>query len=552
MTGPPADSGPPPAEAGSSSGGSLLALGLLVVVGLGIGFQQGGRKGTADRVLPSLPATPPQVAVDPTPELPSGPPSTSPSVAPSPSAPAPLADARVASRQLLPPTTAPSPEPEEPPPPPPPIPEGPPNPPLPEGPLSRLERVLRAPQGLAVNDAGKLVSAKKAPPEALRLASTDPRGYSRRMRALPGIADFHEWLAAGGRPEALGTSDRERLEGLDQAMAKVGLMPYFAPFLAARPAAVLDQPAGAWGALPIPARRFDGWAAAAARDFRALLRAVPARVAAVAKDPEGILGPPPPREKSAPPSELATGLAALTARLGEPEARRRAAAWMRPAVQRLRRAVYAAGRAMAEDRANREELALLFGAALVKARLLFHSEAAGLSPVEWLGTEPASPAAWCLGAEAALEGIVAQQAMDGDDPARWKAQPELWSKAQGSDPETKGTPAAAQRFRRALWRLVRFYVLTNASGAIKKLIFHYRQPLRDDPGQLGEAALLELGSYLAERPAFPRVLGPAEEGFTAMAMRRLLASDAKLARRAELRTTQEKLASLVRRPKRER
>jgi hypothetical protein len=204
---------------------------------------------------------------------------------------------------------------------------------------------------------------------------------------------------------------------------------------------------------------------------------------------------------------------------------------------------------MAEDAGDREQLALIFGPALEGARALFHTEAAGLSPTAWLGNEPASPAAWCLAGEAVLEGIVAQQAMSSDDPARWKAQPDLWAKAQATDPKTEDTPPAAQRFRRALWRLVRFYVLTNASGAVKKMIFHYRQPLRDAPGQLGEAALLELGTYLASRPAFPRVLGPAEEGFTAMAIRRLLATDAPLQRRAELRAVHAKLKDLIRRPK---
>lgn len=403
-------------------------------------------------------------------------------------------------------------------------------------------RLVEDPTRWALTRDGKLVEREGAADEDLPALDPDPRWFGLRLRSLPGLHEVFAWMEDGGRIDQLDPAQRARLADLDGLLVADGGLGPFRPFLEAAPSDEWVVEDARWGKMKVGGRRFRGWAATAARAYAEALALAEELQEQLGEDPGGVLGVELPEEAGL--MAFLDPLAVLIPLLGDPALRTRVAQWLRPGVVPLRRAIYAAGRALEEDPDQREDLAVFFARASTYANLLFVSELVDLDPAQLLGRAPERPADWAFAGDNVRKGLIFQDSMGGVPAARRASIPALWGQAMAVDPETQGTAEADKRFRRALGRLARFYTRYKDHTGLRELIDHFRPAMVEDPGQVGREGLVELASYMGENPD-PEMLVPEYAGSVLVAARAYLAAhpgddgDGKLERAAG------KLADLI-------
>lgn len=237
---------------------------------------------------------------------------------------------------------------------------------------------------------------------------TDPLEWGEAVGELRSVRQFRDWLLAGGRPEELAPELRTGLVDLDPDFEAAGLVSPLTPFLELTPAPEdgLVPAAAARLALDVEVAvrfppRVGPWLRRALEEFVGLEELV-AQLEAELQENAG--GPYP--------GDVSLGVARafyafdrvtletfLQVASHNPENRRRLQPWLFEPTRRLRLALAATARSLAEEPETRE-LAALVAVARVRARRALLAGALTRAPLALLlGRAPESPPARWLAAE---------------------------------------------------------------------------------------------------------------------------------------------------------
>lgn len=330
---------------------------------------------------------------------------------------------------------------------------------------------------LAAQAALELESGFEDRSPGTRVLRSDPALWGEAFERMPSLARFHAWLAANGRPEALGAADLEALARADGSFRDLGFAPPFAPYRGLRPASEVVvpspedwrtpnlPPAGAWSSGSPPAWLRIPWTGWGARAYRLALEAEGRRAALELRLEQGLRTP----------SAAVTGdealpdgflehyrLRSLMGRKQVPtrplallfgyyliseSGREAVMRWVDPDHTTLRRIAYCVARAVREEPHQADRVAYLFAWWADRLRIFVRGPLAHAPAAYALGFVPEGP----VGAH--LVGAVGQEAAQTSStlPGAWHL-PDVavaWRRALVSSGETPGARArlgqAAQR-----------------------------------------------------------------------------------------------------------
>lgn len=239
----------------------------------------------------------------------------------------------------------------------------------------------------------------------------DPARWPGQLAGLRGADAFRRWVARGGRPEALAPALREPLVALDARYRTLGLPSPFHPFLRALPRGALGAGGaeGGWMALALAARDRAEAELVRLRALDAGDRGVEA-IEGLGVEARAALR----LYRMVAKVELVTSLRRLYSHSAA--VRGELAEFVRPGWEALAELVYAGSRAIAEDPAGGETMALRLAEALDGlAPLAIGPDCHDLS---WAltGGEPRGPA-WALLAATWFQEAAGAQLSAGEDPA---------------------------------------------------------------------------------------------------------------------------------------
>jgi tRNA A-37 threonylcarbamoyl transferase component Bud32 len=135
---------------------------------------------------------------------------------------------------------------------------------LPAGLVEAVEEELVGLFERRVDGKGQVTQDADAP----RSISNDPAKWGEVFPRLHALGRFHDWLAAGGRPEELGQVDLDGMERVDGVFRDLGFLPPFLPYRKVRPSAgpVAHRTPRLVGGARLPdellAQAWPGWAGA--------------------------------------------------------------------------------------------------------------------------------------------------------------------------------------------------------------------------------------------------------------------------------------------------
>lgn len=285
--------------------------------------------------------------------------------------------------------------------------------PFPPGWVESIVAWVAARAGEVVGPDGKVTASPEGgvPAGGRRRLDPDPAAWGELLGAWPELGVWDRWIAGGGDPAGLAEETVDALASIDAELVGRDLPRVFAPALGTRrPAGEVATPAGLREGLYASYRfapSLRGWGAAlgtawaevvarhdaAEAGMRAALRgepgapALPTRMLGLVAMPQDLL--------------MADYLGGAVADRGN---RLLVAPWIRPASEALGRFLFVAGRALREDPADADRLALVVVRTLAhRDGLWFDGPTLG-PPARLLGLEAATPA------EKLLLGLVAEAA----------------------------------------------------------------------------------------------------------------------------------------------